>query len=362
MRASLCEAERKFIGVDLAVLRPYQSGDKIAARSQPEPLSLCCASKTSTRSCEKRSMRMANTILIGGGSGLIGTHLSEVLTDRGDKVRLLTRTPDEVQHYPSYAWDANAGTIDEGALEGVTHVINLAGAGIADGRWTDSRKKLIIDSRTTTTALLARAIKARGKEVKAYISASAIGYYGDRGERLLQEDDLPGSGFLSKSTEAWEYAIGQLAGLTGVRTCALRTGIVLTPEGGALAKMLQPAQFGLSGYFGDGQQWYSWIHIDDIVGLYLGAIDDSNYEGPINAVAPQPVRNKEFAQVLAKAVSNPALSVPVPKLAMQLVFGEMSHTILDSTKVSARKSTEELGYEFAFPNLEPAMHDLLEKA
>lgn len=302
---------------------------------------------------------MHNTVLIGGGTGLIGTALARALSDRGDEVRLLSRQPAKVRDYRAYHWDAQAGTLDAGALAGVTHVVNLAGAGIADARWTQARKRVIVESRTKTAGLLAEALLAHGREAQAYISASAIGYYGDRGEGLVDESDLSGDGFLSASTVAWEYAVGHLAGETGLRTVALRTGIVLSPNGGALAAMLKPARFGLSGYFGNGQQWYSWIHLDDIVGVYLAAIDDVRMSGPVNAVSPEPTRNRTLAEVLAKAVHNPALAVPVPAIGLRLALGEMSHTVLDSTRVSADKLCNEFGYQFQHPHLPGALHDLL---
>ena len=302
---------------------------------------------------------MSKTILIGGGTGLIGRSLARALATRGDEVRLLTRDPRGVREYRAYHWDADTKAIDPGALAGVTHVVNLAGAGIADARWTPQRKRVVVESRTQTTALLADAIQAYGAGVEAYVSASAIGYYGDRGEALVTEDERAGEGFLSASTAAWEYAVGHLAGETGVRTVALRTGIVLDPEGGALAAMLKPARLGLSGYFGDGSQWYSWIHRDDIVGAYLLALDDPRATGPINAVAPEPTRNRDFAGELAAALPTPALAVPVPAIGLRLALGEMSHTVLDSTRVSASKLGDEFGYTFRFPRLPAALADLV---
>ena len=301
---------------------------------------------------------MSKTVLIGGGSGLIGTRLSALLAERGDEVRWLSRTPGD-DPYPSFHWDAERATIDSRALAGVTHVCNLAGAGIADGRWTNARKQLIIESRTQTTALLAEAIRTAGPSVEAFVSASAIGYYGNRGDQIVREDDPAGTGFLSESTVLWERAIGELAGETGVRTVALRTGIVLSTRGGALEKMLAPARLGVSGYFGSGRQWYSWIHLEDVCRIYLAALDDDRYAGPINAVSPSPVRNKHLAQVLAEAVSNPAVAAPVPSVGLKLAFGEMSHTILDSTRVSADFLGDGLGFSWQYPELQPALAHLI---
>lgn len=302
---------------------------------------------------------MAKTILIGGGTGLVGSRLAEMLTARGDTVHILTRNPAQVSDYKAFAWDTREQTIDSEAFDGVTHVVNLAGAGIADGRWTDERKKLIIDSRAQSTALLATGIMEHGKKVEAFISASAIGYYGNRGESWMKEDADPGSGFLSESTLAWEKAIEAAAEATGIRNCYLRTGVALSPKGGALEKMLEPAQFGVSGYFGNGKQWYSWIHIDDLARIYMAAIDEDKYVGAVNATSPIPVRNKHMAKVLAKAIDNPAIALPVPAFGLKLVFGEMSHTILDSCRVSSQKLVDELGFDFEFPDVEGALEDLV---
>ncbi|MFK8056041.1 MAG: TIGR01777 family oxidoreductase [Saprospiraceae bacterium] len=303
---------------------------------------------------------MAKTILIGGGTGLVGTRLADMLTERGDAVRILSRRPEQVADYEAFAWDMRGQTIDAAAFSGTTHVVNLAGAGIADGRWTDERKKLIIDSREQSTGLLAKGISEHGQKVEAFISASAIGYYGNRGDGWMKESEDPGEGFLSESTIAWEKAIQAAADATpDVRSCWLRTGIALSPDGGALEKMLEPARFGVSGYFGNGEQWYSWVHIDDLARIYMAAIDDSAYTGAVNATSPIPVRNKHLAKVLAKAVDNPALALPVPAFGLKLVFGEMSHTILDSCRVSSQKLVDELGFDFAFPDVESALEDLL---
>ncbi len=302
---------------------------------------------------------MANTVLIGGGSGLVGTRLAELLTARGDEVRLLSRSPAQIAKFRAFAWDTKRHYLDPAALRDVTHVINLAGAGIADRRWTDDRKAAIISSRTVSTDLLSSAIQESGPGVRAYISASAIGYYGDRGDAWVSEGDAPGDGFLSASVVAWEESVTQLAGATSLRTALVRTGIALAAHGGALQKMLLPTRLGVSGYFGTGEQWYSWIHLDDLCRVYIAAVDDERYAGPINAVSPLPVRNRTLAHGLAKAVSTPALTLPVPKVALELALGEMSHTILDSARVSAVKLIDELRFDFSYPSLVPALENLL---
>ena len=303
---------------------------------------------------------MPITVLIGGGTGLVGSRLAQLLADRGDGVRLLTRSPDRADApHPLFHWDAARGTIDARALDGVTHVVNLAGAGIAEARWTARRKALIIESRTETTRLLADAVQAAGPGVEAFVSAGAIGYYGDRGDELLDEASGPGEGFLSESTLLWERAVGEFAGQTGVRTCLLRTGIVLSTRGGALEKMLTPARLGVSGYFGAGRQYYSWIHLDDIARAYAAALDDDRFVGPVNAVAPAPVTCKHLAQVLAKALPNPCIAAPVPAVGLRLALGEMADTVLDSTRVVSDRLEHELGFRFDFPEVEGALGDLV---
>ena len=301
------------------------------------------------------------TVLIGGGTGLVGSRLAHLLHDAGHVPRILTRDPGRAgsSRFAHYRWDVGRDYVDPEALAGATHVVNLAGAGIADARWTDARKEAIVRSRVATTALLARAIRAAGGGVEAFVSASAIGYYGDRGEAWVDEGADPGAGFLSASTVAWERALREGAEVAGVRAAWLRTGIALSPAGGALAEMLAPARLGLSGYFGHGRQWYSWIHLDDLCGVYLAALADARYEGPVNAVAPVPVRSRELARALARAVANPALAVPVPALALRLALGEMSRTVLDSTRVSSRRLVDGLGFDFAYPTAAGALAQLL---
>lgn len=300
-------------------------------------------------------------VLIGGGTGLVGARLADLLADAGHTPRILTRSPGErASRHALFGWDTETNFVDPDALDGATHVVNLAGAGIADARWSDARKAAIIESRTQTTDLLAGAIERRRPAgLQAFVSASAIGYYGDSGEGWVGEDAEPGAGFLSESTVAWEAAVERAGRRTGLRTALLRTGIALSPDGGALEKMLLPARFGLSGYFGDGRQWYSWIHLDDLCRAYIAALEDADYVGPVNAVAPVPVRNRELARVLAKAVDNPALAVPVPAFALRLALGEMSHTVLDSTRVSSQRLVDDLGFDFEYPTVGRALTAML---
>ncbi|MEM9525227.1 MAG: TIGR01777 family oxidoreductase [Bacteroidota bacterium] len=296
------------------------------------------------------------TILIGGGTGFVGGHLSRRLRDLGHEVRHLSRRARPDAEFPTFQWDIAATTIDDAAFTGVDYVINLAGAGIADARWTDKRKQLIIDSRTGSTGLLASAFARLNFQPKLYLSASAIGFYGNRGETLLTETAAPGTGFLSKSCVLWEQSTKKIEAL-GIPVFINRTGIVLHPQAGALQKMLIPLNFWTSTYFGNGQQFYSWIHIDDIVATYVYAIEQQ-LTGIYNCTAPNPVRNKPFAAALGPALGKSALVLPAPSFALKIVLGEMSHTVLDSARCSAQKLLD-AGFSFRHPDLPGALKDLL---
>ncbi|MEZ5039842.1 MAG: TIGR01777 family oxidoreductase [Saprospiraceae bacterium] len=298
-------------------------------------------------------------VLIAGGTGLIGNRLSQLLTDKGYRVLHLSRNPKSNSTYPTYYWDPAKGQIDEAAILQADYIINLAGAGIADAPWTAARKKLIIDSRVQGNELLLSIFKTLGHQPKAFLSGAAIGYYGDRGEQLLTEEDGPGEGFLSESCIQWEESIKQIMH-TGIRTVAIRIGLVLSTQGGALAKMLLPLYGLTSTYFGNGQQWYSWIHIDDLCRLFIFALEKENISGIYNGVAPNPVRNKTLAKQLPKAKGVPALVVSAPAFVLRTLMGEMASAVLTGTKVSAQKIME-AGFVFAHPQSEEALQHLLQQ-
>ncbi len=299
------------------------------------------------------------TILIAGGTGLIGQHLSKMLTDQGHTVHWLSRRADPNAAYKTFVWDVTKGEIDEAALSSADFVLNFAGAGIADKRWTDKRKKLIIDSRVKGNQLLAKVLPQH-PNVKAYISASAIGYYGDRGTELLSELAPSGkSGFLAESVVAWEKSIEEVAA-TGLRTVAIRIGIVLSAKGGALEKLLLPFNFWLGVYFGNGAQIYSWIHIEDLCRMFILAIENEKMKGVYNGVAPHPVTNKVFTEITAKALDKSALLVPSPAFAMRLAMGEMADVVLTGSKVSSDK-IEGDGFSFEHPELKSALQDILKR-
>ncbi|MEZ4920550.1 MAG: TIGR01777 family oxidoreductase [Saprospiraceae bacterium] len=298
---------------------------------------------------------MNQTILLAGGSGLVGSRLQQLLTEAGYTVRLLTRSPKAENHF---FWDPMQNKLDEQALAGVHAVINLTGAGIADKRWTPSRKKILIDSRVLSTQLLGEAIARMPEKPQAFISASAIGYYGNSGEHTMTETDSPvGEGFMIECCEAWEQAAHQ-AIQSGIRTVILRIGVVLTPDGGALAELIKPLRFGLGSYFSNGKAWWSWIHIDDLCRQFIWAMETNSVEGTFNAVAPNPVRNLPLVKSLASAMKKNALFAPVPALALQLALGEMSQVVLNSNRIISDK-IQAAGFQYKHPQLEGALQDLL---
>ncbi len=295
-----------------------------------------------------------NNILIAGGSGLIGSRLTEMFHSQGHTVRLLSRSPKgEGQFY----WNPVSGEIEPEALQGVDFVINLAGAGIADKRWTVARKKELIDSRVKSAALLYRAMEGMAKRPKAYLSASAIGIYGNSGEAWMLEDKPPvEQSFMVECCQKWESSADQMLDL-GIRTVKFRIGVVLAKEGGALAEIVKPLRFGLGAYFGSGQAWWSWIHRDDVCRAFLWAIENQAVEGVFNLTAPTPARGKDLVKATAKAMKQPAVFLPAPAFVLRLIFGEMSAVILNSNRVSSEKLTQ-AGFEFQWPELNAALRDI----
>lgn len=299
-------------------------------------------------------------VLIAGGTGLIGSRLSQLLIEKGYEVSHLSRRIGGSNAYPTYHWDPMKGQIDQDIVAQADFVINLAGAGIADARWTAARKKLIIDSRVKGNELLFHAFKELAKPPKAFISGAAIGYYGDRGEQQVSEEDGPGIGFLSESCREWEKSILAIRDKTDIRTVLIRIGLVMSTQGGALEKMLLPLHALTSTYFGNGQQWYSWIHIDDICRQFIFVLENEETEGVYNGVAPNPARNKTIAQVLPKAKGVSAVILPAPGIALRLAMGEMADAVLTSAKVSANK-IQQAGFQYQHPQLEEALRHLIQE-
>jgi len=298
-----------------------------------------------------------STVLLAGGSGLIGTRLTELLRLRGYTVRLLGRHP---KGPDQFGWDPEKGIIDDQALLDVDYIINLAGAGIAEKRWTDERKRAIIDSRVKSARLLRDRLEQLQIRPKAYLSASAIGYYGDTGERRMREIDPPvEDSFMVQCCQAWEDAADEVAAL-GIRTVKFRIGVVLAKEGGALLEFIKPLRFGVGTYFADGRAWYSWIHRNDLCRAFLWAIENEAISGVYNAVAPQPERIKPLVETAARAMDKKALLVPVPAFALHLALGEMSAVVLNSNLISDDK-LRAAGFVFEYPELAGALQHILGK-
>jgi uncharacterized protein len=295
-------------------------------------------------------------IAVTGGTGFIGRPLVDRLVAAGHKILLLTRRPESVGGSLSIA----AGFFDamqpprEGLLDGMDTVIHLAGESIAKP-WTAEQKERILQSRQKGTEAIARA-SVQAKSVKALVCASAIGFYGPRGNDELTEDIPPGDDFLARVCRAWEQSAAP-AREAGIRVVHLRTGIVLHPDGGALKKMLLPFKLGIGGRLGSGQQYMSWIHREDLVSLYVHALSNESIEGPLNGTAPNPVTNEEFTRVLARVLHRPAV-FPAPALALKLALGEMSSMVLTGQRVLPARALRS-GFRFAFPELEPALQNLL---
>lgn len=304
-------------------------------------------------------MEQGDSVLIAGGSGLVGERLAQILLQNGYRVMLLSRKKYNNGNIPVYEWDVEKQTIDDNAILRADHIINLAGEGIAAGRWTPERKKRIIDSRTQSAKLLLDTCQKLNTFPKTYISAAAIGYYGNRDAEILDEESAPGNGFLAESCMAWEAAAQRWAE-TPARTVICRIGIVLSTQGGALAETIKPLRFGLATYFGNGKQYYSWIHIDDLCGVFLRAIEDEEIVGTFNAVAPNPVSNKEFTRKLAKAFARPSLLLPVPTFVLRIMLGETADVVLSGSIVSSAK-IEQAGFVFQYPDLFPALKDILSR-
>jgi uncharacterized protein len=291
-------------------------------------------------------------VTITGASGLIGRPLVEALRARGDEVTVLSRDPER-----GVTWDPLSEPAPVEALAGRDAVIHLAGENVAQ-RWTEKAKRSIRESRVIGTEALLDGLRAADPRPGVLICASAVGYYGDRGSEVLDETAAPGTDWLAGVCVDWEAAAAE-AGRLGLRVCSLRTGVVLSRHGGALAKLLPPFRAGLGGPVAGGDQYMPWIHIDDVVGLYLAAVDGAPWSGPVNATGPAPATNREFSKALGRAVHRPAVA-PVPRLAVRVLFGEMAEIVTGGQRAVPRRAAE-LGYEFLHPELDPALADVLSR-
>ncbi|GAB3549394.1 TIGR01777 family oxidoreductase [Spirosoma fluminis] len=302
---------------------------------------------------------MNQTVLITGGTGTIGRRLTQLLLQQGYQVSHLSRSTHSSPSVKTYQWDIKQGHIDPQAIATADHIIHLAGAGIADERWTDARKDEILTSRTRSTELLAQALSKNPHQVKSFIASSAIGYYGgDTGDRPLTETSQGGSDFLAQVTRAWERSEDQVAAL-GIRTVKLRTGVVLTMEGGALPKLAQPIRLGAGAPIGSGQQYISWIHLDDLCQLYIQALTDPSWQGTYNAVAPTPVTNETLTRAIAQVLHRPIILPNIPTFAIKLAFGELAIAVTGGNYVLNKRIAEETSFRYQYADLTKALENLL---
>lgn len=295
-------------------------------------------------------------ILISGSSGLIGTALLDSFKERGHKITRLVRDESQMAE-DTVLWDPEHRELKPEEFEGFDAVIHLAGENISSGRWTDKKKQKIRDSRVINTHMLAELLARLKKPPSLFISASAIGYYGDRGDEIMTESSSSGEGFLADVCQKWEEA-SNAARSAGIRVVNLRTGIVLSTKGGALSKMLVPFRLGLGGVVGSGKQYMSWISIDDHIGIILHIINTESLSGPVNAVSPNPVTNQRFTKTLGRVLKRPTL-FPLPAFLARLILGEMADALLLSSTRVVPVALQESGYSFLYPQLEPALKHLL---
>ncbi len=303
---------------------------------------------------------MTKKILITGASGLVGKRLTERLLQKGYQVSHLGRSKSTAT-VPSFIWDVDKGVIDPKAFEEVDTIIHLAGAGVADKRWTASRKKEILESRTKSTALLFNSLKKEKNSVKTFVSASAIGYYGfENSNEVFTEESKPGSDFLAQVTKQWEDEVEKINTL-GIRVVKLRIGIVLSDKGGALAEMVKPIKWGVGSPLGNGRQYLTWIHLDDLCEMFIQAADDQKMNGVYNAVGPEWVTNAEMTKAIATVLRRPLWLPPVPGFVLKIILGEMANLVLNGSKISSAK-IQQAGFKFQFTKLEDALKNLLLKS
>lgn len=297
-------------------------------------------------------------ITVTGATGVIGFALVRRLRQRGDEVTVLSREPRRASQalaVPAVAWDAGTEPAPVEALEGRDGVVHLAGESIAR-RWSDDAKRAIRDSRVVGTRHLVAGLRAAQPRPPVLACASGVGLYGAHGDEPIDESAPPGSDFLARVCVEWERE-AVVATQLGVRVVPVRTGVALTAQGGALAAMLPPFRAGLGGPVAGGRHYMPWIHLDDVVGIYLAALDDERWSGAVNATAPEPVTNREFSKALGRALGRPAVA-PVPGLVLRLMFGEMAQVLVSGQRALPRRA-EELGYRFAHPRLDEALGSAL---
>jgi uncharacterized protein (TIGR01777 family) len=301
-------------------------------------------------------MKASKRILITGASGLIGTNLTTLLQSRGHEVLHLSRG--KGHKVKTFQWDVEKQTIEKGALEGVDAIVHLAGASVGDKRWTEKRKKEIIDSRVNSTRLLLNQLRAGEHNVQSFISASGVGYYGIKNPNTtFSETGQPGNDFLAMVTRLWENEAHKIDTL-GIRVVMMRIGVVLAKEGGALNPISDTVKYYVGAPLGSGDQYISWIHIDDLCEMFIQAIEDEEMSGPVNAVAPHPVTNRELTKSIARILKKPLLLPAVPAFVLRIMLGEMADIALEGIRVSSKK-IQDTGFQYKFEKLDDALRDVL---
>jgi uncharacterized protein (TIGR01777 family) len=304
------------------------------------------------------STKKGSSVLITGGSGLVGRYLTSLLLEKGYHVSHLSRKTNQFGKVRVFRWDPDKEILDPVVFEGIDYVIHLAGANIGEKRWTKNRKDEIVKSRVDSALFLNKVISNAGITLKAFISASAVGYYGSVvSENIFSENDPAGEDFLGVTCSHWEEA-ADLFGKMGVRTVKIRTAVVLEKSDNALTKLMIPAKFGFMVATGSGRQYLPWIHISDLSNIYLKAIEDSSMNGAYNAVSPHYITHMEFVKTLAHIIGKPVLPFTIPAFFLQAAFGKMSDIILKGSRISAEKIMNS-GFSFRFSNLEDALTNVI---
>lgn len=300
------------------------------------------------------------TVLISGGTGLVGSYLCEMLHMAGYSVRILSRKENTNSKFKTFLWDYQNKKVDSSAFKDVDYVINMAGAGIIDKRWSQKRKQEIIDSRVETTKFLFETIQKENTSLIAFISASAIGYYGTVTDlHIFKEDDTAGNDFLGNTCKQWEDAADMFS-KTNNRVVKIRIGVVLSKRGGALEKMALPIRLGLASAIGSGKQFFPWIHIEDLCRMFIYSMENKELSGAYNAVAPEHIDNKSFTKAIAKALNKPIWLPNIPSSFLNLVMGKQAKLLLKGSRISSEK-IQSTGFRFEYPDLASALHNLLKK-
>lgn len=299
---------------------------------------------------------MSKKVLITGGGGTVSNALTQDLLKNGYEVSHLSRSPGKNPKIKTFLWDVEKKEIDENCMDGIDAIIHLAGAGIADKNWSEERKQLLIKSRTDSISLIYDLMRKKPHQVKSVISASASGYYSDRGDEILTEQSPPKKDFLGECCILWEQAVD--AGKEfNLRIVKFRTGVILDKDSGALPKIAQPIKLGLGAPLGSGKQWISWIHIEDVVKMYSYALEHDELEGIFNMSTPNPLTNQQLTKAIAKKLNRPLILPHVPAFVLKTLFGEMSLVVLGSTRMDVQKIIDN-GYGFVFPDIESALENI----